>query len=69
MRSAQTLLTLLCRPPLSSILQGQYIKSVFEDGPAELAGMLSGDHVLEVDGTDVTEMSHMKVCSLWYFNF
>ena len=44
-------------------MQGQYIKSVFEAGPAELAGMLPGDHVLEVDGIDVTEMSHIKVCS------
>ena len=50
-----------CEHVCMCLLQGQYIKSVFEDGTAELAGMLSRDHVLEVDGIDVTEMSHMKV--------
>lgn len=34
---------------------------MFKDGPAELAGMLAGDHVLEVEGVDVTAMTHMKV--------
>lgn len=47
---------------LSLSLQGQYIKAVFKGGPADLAGMLDGDHILEVDGTDVKGMSHMKVC-------
>ena len=47
--------------PPNSYIQGQYIKSVFESSPAARAGMLCGDHVLEVDGTDVTEMTHMKV--------
>ena len=59
-RSACSAVTCTLSPP--SFVQGQYIKSVFEGGPAELAGMLCGDHVLEVDGTDVTAMSHMKVC-------
>ena len=60
---SRSVLHVHCRhPPSPSFVQGQYIKSVFEGGPAELAGMLSGDHVLEVDGTDVTTMSHMKVC-------
>ena len=48
-------------PPPPPPVQGQYIKAVFPGEPADLAGMLTGDHVLEVDGTDVNEMSHMKV--------
>lgn len=36
---------------------------MFKDGPAELAGMLAGDRVLEVEGIDIAEMSHMKVTS------
>ena len=57
---------------LPHMSQGQYIKSVFKGGDAELAGMLSGDHVLEVEGTDVTEMTHMKVAVMhtyYYHNF
>ncbi|CAI8050660.1 Na(+)/H(+) exchange regulatory cofactor NHE-RF1 [Geodia barretti] len=42
-------------------LKGQYIKAVFPGEPADLAGMLNSDHVLEVDGVDVTEMTHMEV--------
>ena len=34
---------------------------VFAGGPADLAGMLAGDHVLAVDGDDVRDLSHMKV--------
>ena len=41
--------------------QGQYIKAVFPGEPADLAGMLNSDHVLEVDDVDVTEMTHMEV--------
>ena len=51
-------------PSLPSSWQGQYIKTVFAGGPAELAGMLAGDHVIDVDGEDVRELPHMKVGSL-----
>ena len=41
--------------------QGQYIKSVAPNGPADLAGMLPGDHVLAVDGVNVLSENHHKV--------
>ena len=44
-------------------MQGQYVKWVSPNGPADLGGMLPGDHVIEVDGFNVTEESHQKVCS------
>ncbi len=45
------------------IIQGQYIKWVSPNGPADLAGMLPGDHVLEVDGTHVETESHQTVAN------
>ncbi|XP_064384511.1 Na(+)/H(+) exchange regulatory cofactor NHE-RF1-like [Halichondria panicea] len=45
-------------------LKGQYIKWVSPNGPADLAGMLPGDHVLEVDGTHVETESHQTVVEL-----
>lgn len=45
-------------------VQGQYVKWVSPNGPAELSGMLTGDHVLEVDGVNVTEESHQKVLTM-----
>lgn len=41
--------------------QGQYVKWVSPNGPADLAGLLPGDHVLHVDGCVVTEETHQKV--------
>ena len=40
---------------------GQYIKNVAENSPADLAGMLTGDHVLAVDGKSVQGESHHQV--------
>lgn len=40
---------------------GQYIKSVAENSSADLAGILAGDHILAVDGSDVTKESHHQV--------
>ena len=42
-------------------LQGQYIKSVTKDSPADLCGMISGDHVLAVDGMDCSQETHHQV--------
>ena len=43
------------------LLQGQYVKWVSPNGPADLAGLLPGDHVLHVDGENVEEETHQKV--------
>ena len=40
---------------------GQYIKSVTLNSPADLAGMLTGDHVLEVDSCSVLGETHHQV--------
>ena len=37
------------------------MKWVLPNGPADLAGMLPGDHMLEVDGVNVVEEAHHKV--------
>ncbi len=37
------------------------MKWVSPNGPADLGGMLPGDHVLAVDGHNVTEETHQKV--------
>ena len=42
-------------------MQGQYVKWVSPGGPADLNGMLTGDHIIEVDGVNVLEMSHHDV--------
>lgn len=41
--------------------QGQYIKSVTKDTPADLCGMIPGDHVLAVDGADCSMETHHQV--------
>ena len=40
---------------------GQYIKSVAHNSPADLAGMLPGDHIVGVDGEVVLSLSHHQV--------
>ena len=40
------------------------MKWVSPNGPADLAGLLPGDHVLEVDGDIVTEQTHQKESNL-----
>ena len=42
-------------------LNGQYIKSVNPSSPAYQAGMLAGDHVIEVDGVNVEKLTHQEV--------
>ncbi|KAL5479965.1 hypothetical protein EMCRGX_G023572 [Ephydatia muelleri] len=42
-------------------LQGQYIKSVTKESPADLCGMIPGDHVLAVDGVDCSKETHHQV--------
>jgi len=42
-------------------LNGQYIKSVNLKSPAYEAGMLAGDHVIEVDGENVEHCTHQEV--------
>ena len=37
------------------------MKWVSPGGPADLNGMLTGDHIIEVDGVNVVEMSHHEV--------
>ena len=37
------------------------MKWVSPGGPADLNGMLTGDHIIEVDGVNVLEMSHHEV--------
>lgn len=46
---------------------GQYIKSVTTNSPADLAGMLAGDHVLQVDGVSVAGETHHQVRLREYF--
>lgn len=40
---------------------GQYIKSVAPNGPADLAGMLPADHVVGVDDAIVIGETHYQV--------
>ncbi len=40
---------------------GQYIKSVTRDSPSDLAGMLTGDHIIAVDGHMVIKDTHHQV--------
>ena len=40
---------------------GQYVKSVAPNSPADLSGMLPGDHVLSVDGHSVVGETHHQV--------
>jgi len=42
-------------------LNGQYIKSVNLQSPAYRAGMMAGDHVIEVDGENVEHLTHQEV--------
>jgi len=42
-------------------LNGQYVKSVNVKSPAYHAGMLAGDHVIEVDGVNVESLTHQEV--------
>lgn len=56
------------------LLQGQYVKWVAPGGPADLNGMLAGDHLIEVDEANVLEHTHHEVnmfmhlhsITLWY---
>lgn len=41
--------------------EGQYIKSVARNSPADLAGMLPNDHVVGVDGAIVIGETHHQV--------
>lgn len=41
--------------------EGQYIKSISSNSVAELAGMLTGDRIVRVDGIDVTGDTHHQV--------
>ena len=41
--------------------EGQYIKSVAHNSPADLAGMLPNDHVVGVDGAIVIGETHHQV--------
>ena len=50
---------------LIEIPQGQFIKWVSPYGPADLAGMLPGDHVLYVDSENVMECSHHQASLSW----
>ena len=47
---------------------GQYIKSVSLNSPADLAGMLSGDHILQVDGHNVSKESHHQVINQYCYH-
>lgn len=38
------------------------MKWVSPNGPADLAGLLPGDHMLHVDGENVENETHQKVC-------
>ena len=40
---------------------GQYVKSVNPNSPAHHAGMLAGDHIVEVDGVNVERFTHQEV--------
>lgn len=40
---------------------GQYVKSVAQNSPADLAGMLPGDHLLSVDNHSVVGETHHQV--------
>ena len=40
---------------------GQYVKSVNPNSPAYHAGMLAGDHIVEVDGVNVERLTHQEV--------
>ena len=42
-------------------LSGQYVKSISDTGAAKRAGLLIGDHVIEVDGINVEKESHAQV--------
>ena len=42
-------------------LNGQYVKSVNPKSPAYHAGMMTGDHVIEVDGVNVERLTHQEV--------
>jgi len=44
--------------------QGQYIGHVSKNSPAEKAGLIKNDHVIEVNGTYVGKESHNKVVAL-----
>ncbi|XP_065207030.1 rho guanine nucleotide exchange factor 12 isoform X3 [Planococcus citri] len=41
-----------------------YVQSVKEGGPAERAGLHSGDKIIKVNGTDVTHSTHVQVVDL-----
>ncbi len=45
----------------SGIPQGQHIEAVTPGGPADLAGIRVDDHILQVDGVDISEDSHKQV--------
>ena len=45
----------------NKVLHGQYVKTVNPKTPAYHAGMLTGDHVIEVDGVNVERMTHQEV--------
>ena len=45
----------------NKVLHGQYVKSVNPNSPAFHAGMLAGDHVVEVDGVNVESFTHQEV--------
>lgn len=48
--------------------EGQYIKSVTSNSVAELAGMLTGDHILRVDNNDVSGDTHHQVAIIQIYN-
>lgn len=45
----------------NKVLHGQYVKSVNPKSPAYHAGMLTGDHVIEVDGVNVESFNHQEI--------
>ncbi len=43
------------------IILGQFIGTVDENSPAEKAGLLEGDRILEVNGVNIASENHKQV--------